>query len=191
MKSKMLLITIALVIISLYLGYKLCNVECDDTQTDCTYCEPCKGEEVREINMPLNSDLTFKINSADTSNFQPFQYDILNSYGILGQIYLDENNSKKISKIDFELLEVGKCNRWKIESVSYLKDSNGHNIEYKINKYHENGTPNHADLNTSFEFEIGDDFNIRITSDDDPRIVTPAEGIYPPFICFGKIVDIN
>lgn len=161
-------------------------------------CESCKHREVDTIELPGNSDLSLKIDLKDRKNFQPFSYDIVNSYSILGRITANQN-TKTIESIVFGTIEAGKCKRFKIESVTHKKVVlNGEEVHWFTLKINNTGNKggNKLKFTEPINYEKGNIIYTQVISDNDKRIETrlqtgsnPEEyEIFPPYICQGKIM---
>lgn len=182
MKTLKLLTTALLIFaaLSVFLLYEV-KEDCKICEK-CVHCEKyelCKEERrLDRINRPPeNADLTLKINCDYQDIYQVFQYDIVNSYSILGKLEL--NGSNTIDKIDFQIFEAGSCKRYYIEKVTYSKEYNskpGKWLTFKIN----NDPSRPGNRGYHFEDDIpitlnsghGKGFSVVIKSDNDSRIVT-------------------
>ncbi|TSE10618.1 hypothetical protein [Aquimarina algiphila] len=161
-------------------------------------CESCKFKNKKPQRIPDGYDLSLKIDCTDQDNYQPFHFDIVNSFGIVGKIEME--NDSIIESIDFKILDVADCDRFYIKNIEY-NQSNGasHHIKFTINnRNNECGIVDNI-LNRRIPIEIGHEFNIDITSDNDPRIITreinsnneTRDKVFPPFICLGRVIAVS
>jgi hypothetical protein len=163
-------------------------------------CDDCKfGKDF--ILKPEHSDLSFKVDISEKTNFQPFQYDLLHSYGILGRI--DEVENDTLKKISFGLLDVGDCDRYKIVDAHWEKMK----AEDSVNYHHylffniEKITPTEKERIVTFTPNVpihkNEVVKINITSKSDPRINLPNTSsfgnsfayVFPPLDCPIKLID--
>lgn len=217
MKTKLLLFTVSVMLLS-----TIYSCDCDKCEEELEVakkeivererlCESCKFYERRTTTLPKKYEVSLKLNCQDTINYQVFQYDILNSYVILGKITLSNDTIKNIS---FEILDICKKNRFYIKDIQYseiIPSDKGvkysHNFKFTINNTKDGifvGDPN---LDEDFKIEFGQNIRVQIDSENDSRIINTEEFytkfinnnslqekndfIFPPFICPVKITEGN
>lgn len=162
-------LALLLFLLSSFLGYKLYQKN--------QQSESCKYGKERRINAPSNRDLTFNLKTDENKNFQPIQYDILNSYGILAHVESYTDSIQTINKINFDLLDIAECDRFYIERVIYNPNYSdpllmGRNKEliFIINKYDENDDGKEDYLEV-LKFDPNNDiFKVTVLSRNDKRI---------------------
>tara|TARA_R110002073_G_scaffold82622_3_gene197287 strand:+ start:7446 stop:8123 length:678 start_codon:yes stop_codon:yes gene_type:complete len=187
------------------------NPEAKQSQSLLKNCDECRTTRVEKPDLPNSTNLTLRIDYKNEENYQPFQYDLLNGYGIVGKL---EMNGRKVKDIKFNLFEVGDCKRYFVKKATYEghnKEDDIHKIKFEIAKYIKSGNRPDADLDfggKEFKIKPGQILNVQIRSKDFPELNAPpvengiskddllndpdyAVMIFPPFICQGKFVGGN
>jgi len=184
------------------------NPEAKQSQSLLNNCDECRTTRVEKPDLPNSTDLTLRIDYKNEVNYQPFQYDLLNGYGIVGKL---EMNGRKVKDIKFNLFEVGDCKRYFVKKATYEghnKEDDIHKIKFEIAKYNKSGNRPDADLDfggKEFKIKPGQILNVQILSDDFPELNAPRpednisldnvlpskQMVFPPFICQGKFVGGN
>lgn len=117
-------------------------------------------------------------NCGNQNDFQPLHLDLVNGIGIMGQAKLTESEDK-LAKIQPLLKEVGACDRYYIQSITYLKKDTltnpnnvKHHIRVKLEKKTGASLPVQAlelEKHNVFEKHI---INIHIWSESDKKITS-------------------
>lgn len=170
---------------------KSAEIPCDT----CVYGKP-------GIIKPEKTDMSFKVDVAETEYFQPFQYDLKHSYGLLGR--LGKVTKDSIQQASFSILEVGECDRYTIKSVRWERMIPKDSVDYQhlIIFGIEKGAPSKNDrivtINPNVQYRVGDVARVMIQSESDPRINLPNAGqgshftyIFPPFDCPIRLINTN
>lgn len=157
---------------------------------DPDYCDSCRTEPTAADKALLDKALhpERKILCSEIDSYQFFHSDLLNGFEIVGMT--TECTNGVISKIVFNLMEVGNCKRYKIENVEWVETNKlegyTHHLRFTINTIDKRNDDTSHTFNDIIKFKPNNLTKISIDSNNPGVVIPPVisdPSNYGPIAC--------
>lgn len=165
MKTKSLCIVL-IVLLSIF------AISCKDPD----YCDSCRTQPTSDEKAAFDKELHPRrtILCSEVGTYQFYHSDVLNGFEIVGMT--TECTNGIVTKITFNLMEVGNCKRYKIENVEWMETNKlegyTHHLRFTINTIEKGELYAPHTFNNTIKFSADNLTKISIDSND-PGVVIP------------------